>query len=75
MSDREIKTAVDRILEQLQSELRKERDAARRFEDMADNHWKQIQQLTEQRNRLQTRLNELEAMRCANPACQLCQMN
>ncbi len=75
MSDREIKTAVDRLLEQLHAELRQERDAARRFEELADSYWKQVQELTRERDRLQTELNNLHALRCSNPACQLCQVN
>lgn len=33
-----------------------------------------ILELTEERDRLQREVNEYRALRCANPACQLCQI-
>ncbi len=75
MSDREIKTAVDRLLEQLQAEVSQLRRDAAKWEGLADTYWKQIVDLSQQRDRLQTQLNNLHALRCSNPACQLCQVN
>ena len=75
MSDREIKTAVDRLLEQLRAEvLRQQRETAK-FEGLAELYWRQLVAMTHDRDRLQTSLNNIHAMRCSHPACQLCQMN
>ncbi len=75
MSDSEIKTAVDRLLEQLQAEVQQYARKANQFEALSDMYWRQVVDLTAQRDRLQTELNNLHAMRCSNPACQLCQVN
>ena len=75
MSDTEIRRVVDRLLEQLRDEIGALKVGQARFERLAETYWRQICNLKAERDALQSRLNNLEALRCANPACQLCQMN
>ena len=72
MTDTEIKRSIDRVLEQLQAEAAALQLERNRFEHLADLYLKQLQEMTGERNRLRTGVNELESMRWPNPACQLC---
>jgi hypothetical protein len=73
MSEIEIKRGIDRIMESLRAEIAELKDDRHRFEMLADLYWKQLCQVSHERDALKAKARELEATLCRSPVCQLCQ--
>jgi hypothetical protein len=75
MTNSDVARGIDRIIDNLRAEVGKYATEAGKYEAMADRAQSETAALRVDRERLQRRVNELEALKCANPCCQLHQVN
>ena len=68
MSDSEIRSTIDRIVDNLREQLAHYARECGRFEALYDSAWLEIHDLTAQRDRLQA---DIDRLRRGNPCCQL----
>ncbi len=74
MSDSEIRTGIDHLLEELRHNVAVKEAEAARFEALTDLYLEQLSAMAADRDRLQARVNEFKAIACGHPGCCLLQI-